>query len=293
MARAAAKRRPPARHHEADKRKHKDSGGQRFEDTLFFNRLRKQAKWVFVLLVLAFGLGFVLFGVGSSNVSGLSDIFSGIRGGGGNPSISKPLKQTQKNPKDAKAWNDLASAYDLNGDYAAAIAAWQTYTTLRPKDTDGLTHLAADYEQQLQTQSQEAQQAQIDAQNAQATNFGPPADSPLGRALGSTPDPIGQAAGSQAGAAYNAAISAFQQTANGLIAVYQRLAKLQPNEAVVQIQLAQAAEYAGDTNTAIAAYKRFVKLAPDDANAPQAKARIKTLEQQQSQLGGSSAASPG
>ena len=53
MARAAAKRRPPARHHEADKRKHKDSGGQRFEDTLFFNRIRKQAKWVFVLLILA------------------------------------------------------------------------------------------------------------------------------------------------------------------------------------------------------------------------------------------------
>src|SRR6266550_7587105 len=104
MARAAAKRRQPTHHHD-DKRRHKDSGGQRFEDTLFFNRLRKRAKWVFVLLTLAFALGFVLFGVGSSNVSGLSDIFNGIRGGGsGQPSVSKALKETQEDPKNAQAW---------------------------------------------------------------------------------------------------------------------------------------------------------------------------------------------
>ena len=86
MARAAAKRKPPARHHDdAYRKKHKDSGGQRYEDTLFFTRIRKQAKWVFVLLIVAFGLGFVLFGVGSSNLGGLSDIFNGISGGGGRP----------------------------------------------------------------------------------------------------------------------------------------------------------------------------------------------------------------
>ena len=128
MARAAAKRRQPTRHHHDDRR-HKDSGGQRFEDTLFFTRLRKRAKWVFIFLAVVFGLSFALFGVGSSvgGGGGLQDIFNGIRGGGsGTPSVSKAQKATQKNPKDAQAWNDLASAYDLNGDYVSAIPAWVT-----------------------------------------------------------------------------------------------------------------------------------------------------------------------
>ena len=32
------------------------------EDTMFFPRLRRHAKWMFVLLALVFGLGFVIFG---------------------------------------------------------------------------------------------------------------------------------------------------------------------------------------------------------------------------------------
>src|SRR6266516_7946088 len=120
MARAAAKRRQPARH-EPDRRRHKDSGGQRFEDTLFCTRLRKQAKWVFVFLAVVFGGGFVLFGVGSSNLSGLTDIFSGIRGGSSGPSVSKELKKAQANPKSPQAWHDLAAAYDTKGNLQGAI----------------------------------------------------------------------------------------------------------------------------------------------------------------------------
>jgi hypothetical protein len=287
MARAAAKRRPPARHHEADKRKHKDSGGQRFEDTLFFNRIRKQAKWVFVLLTIAFAGGFVLFGVGSSNVSGLGDIFSGLGGGSGQPSISKPLKATQQNPKDAKAWRSLAEAYDSRGDYTSAVGAWTTYTTLRPKDTDGLTRLATDYEQQFQTQTEAAQAAQIDAQSAQTTNFGPPPSSLLGRAYAGVPDPIGQAISGAAGQRFNQALNERAATASQLIGVYTQLAKLEPLEASWQFQLAQAAQNAGDTSTAIAAYSAYVKLAPDDANATYARQQIKAL----GGSGGSTAAS--
>jgi tetratricopeptide repeat protein len=280
MARAAAKRRPPAR--PDPKRRHKDPGGQRYEDTLFFNRLRTHAKWVFVLLIVVFGLGFVLFGVGSSNLGGLSDIFNGIRGsGGGNPSVDKPLKATEKNPKDAQAWNDLASAYDVNGDYVSAIPAWVKFTQLRPKNVDGLTRLATDYEQQFATQQQAAQIAQSQSQTSQPTNFGPPSTSPLGRALGSLSDPINSNSSSSSNQQLSDALQASQVTANLLVGVYQRLGKLQPTEPGNQIQLAQAAENAGQIDVAIAAYKRFLKIAPDDANAPQAKARIKTLEKQQ------------
>jgi tetratricopeptide (TPR) repeat protein len=288
MARAAAKQRPPARRHDTG-RKHKDSGGQRYEDTLFFNRLRTHAKWVFVLLIVVFGLGFVLLGVGSSGL-GLGDIFNGIGGGGGNPSIDKPLKATQKNPNDAQAWKDLATAYDAKSDYASGLSAWQQYTQLRPKDVDGLNSLAQDYGQQLQTQGIDLQAAQAEVQQTQATDLGPSSTSPLGRALGSLTDPLDQTANSDATARYQAASSAYQQTASQLIATYQKIGKLQPNEPGVQLQLANTAESIGDYPAAIAAYKQFIKIAPDDASVPQAKARIKTL---QNQLAGSSSSAQG
>lgn len=278
MARAAAKRRQPTHHHRDDRR-HKDSGGQRFEDTLFFSRLRKRAKWVFIFLAVVFAGGFVLFGVGSSNVSGLSDIFNGIGGGGsGQPSVSKAEKATQENPKDAAAWKTLAAAYDTTGDIPSAISAWTTYTTLRPKDVEGLQSLATDYEQQFSTQTQVAAAAQAEAQNTQGTQFGPPPTSPLGRALNSVSDPIAQAASLGATQRFNTALQTRQATAQQLEGVYKKLAALhKPVEPSDQLLLAQAAQNAGDTAAAIAAYKAFIKLAPDDPNAAYARQQVKAL----------------
>ena len=278
MARAAAKRRQPTHHHRDDRR-HKDSGGQRFEDTLFFSRLRKRAKWVFIFLAVVFAGGFVLFGVGSSNVSGLSDIFNGIGGGGsGQPSVSKAEKATQKNPKDAAAWKTLAAAYDTTGDIPSAISAWTTYTTLRPNDVEGLQSLATDYEQQFSTQTQVAAAAQAEAQNTQGTQFGPPPTSPLGRALNSVSDPIAQAASLGATQRFNTALQTRQVTAQQLEGVYKKLATLhKPVEPSDQLLLAQAAQNAGDTAAAIAAYKAFIKLAPDDPNAAYARQQVKAL----------------
>jgi len=289
MARAAAKQRPPARRHDPG-RKHKDSGGQRYEDTLFFNRLRTHAKWVFVLLIVVFAGSFVFLGVGSSGL-GLGDLFNGITGSGSSgPSVGKSLDATAKNPKDAQAWKDLATAYEGKADYASAASAWQQYTRLRPKDADGVQLYANDLTQQLQAQGTEAQNLQLAAQQYQPSTFGPPSTSPLGRALGSLSDPIGQAAGTSATTAYQNALVALQQTSTQLVSAYKRLAKLQPAEPSVRLQLAQVAEKLGDYASAIAAYKQFIKLAPDDASVPQAKAKIKTL---QKQLAGSSATAQG
>jgi regulator of sirC expression with transglutaminase-like and TPR domain len=281
MARAAAKRRQPVRHHETDRRRHKDSGGQRFEDTLFFNRLRKQAKWVFVLLALTFGLTFVLFGVGSNVGAGLSDIFQGIRGNGsGQPSLKKAEQAAQQHPKSPQAWRDLATAYETQGDLAGAISAWVTYTSLRPKDSEGWTQLATDYSQQFNNQTAEAQAAQIDAQTAQASNFGPPPTSPLGKALTNIPDPIGQAVSGNAGQRFNQALSARQETATKRVEAYAQVAKLQPTEPAAQLQLADAAKDAGNTAVAVTAYATFIKLAPDDNQVPYAKQQIKSLQSQ-------------
>jgi len=280
MARAAAKRRQPTHHHD-DRRKHKDSGGQRFEDTLFFNRLRKNAKWVFVFLAVVFAGGFVVFGVGSSNL-GLGDILNNNGGGGsGQPSVSKALKETQKDPKSPKAWRDLANAYDTNGEVDAAISAWTTYTTLRPKDVTAYDSLASDYQQQFTSQTNDAAALQAAAQNTQSTNFGPPSNSPLGRALGSLPDPISTQADDAAQQAFSNALQVRSATAQKLEQTYQQIVKLRkPAEPSDSFLLAQAAQNAGDSATAIAAYKRFVQLAPDDPNASYAKQQIKSLGSQ-------------
>lgn len=281
MARAAAKRRPPVRHHESDRRRRKDSGGQRFEDTLFFNRLRKQAKWVFVLLALVFGVSFALFGVGSSVGAGLSDIFQGIRGNGsGQPSVSKANKQAAQHPKSAQAWRDLATAYETQGNLAGAISSWVTYTGLRPKDPEGWTQLATDYSQQLVNQQRDAQAAQVEAQTAQGADFGPPPTSPLGRAYANVPDPIGQAISGSAGQRYNDALTAIQGTATQRMNAYAQVAKLQPTEPAAQLQLADAANDARNVPVATAAYAKFIKLAPDDNQVPYAKQQIKSLQSQ-------------
>jgi regulator of sirC expression with transglutaminase-like and TPR domain len=281
MARAAAKRRQPVRHHEADKRRHKDSGGQRFEDTLFFNRLRKQAKWVFVFLAVVFGVSFALFGVGSSVGAGLNDIFSGIRGNGsGQPSVNKANKETVKHPKSPKAWRDLATAYETQSNLPGAISAWSTYTSLRPKDPDGWTQLATDYSQQFNNQTQEAQAAQNEAQVAQPATFGPPPTSPLGRAFTNIPDPISQAISGSAGQRLNDILSARQQTATKRVDAYAQVAKLQPTEPAAQLQLADAAKDAGNSAVAVTAYAKFIKLAPDDNQVPYAKQQIKALQSQ-------------
>ena len=69
---------------------------------MFFPRLRRHAKWMFVFLAVALGGGFVLFGVGAGG-TGVGDI---LRGGGnrsGIPSVSSAEKETQKRPLDVKA----------------------------------------------------------------------------------------------------------------------------------------------------------------------------------------------
>src|SRR3970282_1228943 len=85
------------------------------EDTMFFPRLRRHAKWVFLFLAVAFGLGFIGFGVGAGGV-GIGDVFRGQGGGSGIPSVSDAQKRVNENPKDAKAFRDLATAFQAKAE---------------------------------------------------------------------------------------------------------------------------------------------------------------------------------
>lgn len=255
------------------------------EQTLFFSRLRRQAKWVFVFLALSFGIGFVIFGVGSDIGGGLSDIFRSSGGSSSSsPSVEKALKETEQHPKRAQAWRALGEAYEADGKVDPAIGAWTTFTKLRPKGIEGFTQLATLYEQKANRERSAAQLAQAVAQAALTTNFTVPASTPLGRALAERPDAIAQAVSATANARFNEVYAAYLATLTNLVKVYERRAALQPDESAFQLQLADAAEKAGDPRTAIAAYKRFLKLAPDAPEAPGARERIKTLQSQLASL---------
>jgi tetratricopeptide (TPR) repeat protein len=240
---------------------------------MFFPRLRRHAKWMFLFLALVFGLGFVGFGVGAGGV-GFGDILKS--GGGGQPSISKAEQKTLDNPKDAQAFKDLSTAYQADGQTDNAIEALTSYTELRPKDGDSLRELAALY---LQKASAAQDRAQIFQYRAAYLAPGGIRDtifqiggSPL------TPDPITNAVSTGYESEISAASSEAQGAAAQAVEQYRKIAQLHPKDPSVQLELASAAQSAGDVATTIAAYKAFEKLAPDDPTAPEVRRQLKLLE---------------
>jgi len=246
------------------------------EQTLFFSRIRRQAKWVFVFLAVVFAGGFVFFGVGSGNNSSLGDLFNNLfKGGSSGPSISSSLKKTQQNPADAKAWHDLATAYQDKQRTQEAVSALTTYTSLRPKDAKGLAELAALERTQAQDLQQNVYVAQVVQQDAGApATFALPSNSPFGKAFAH--DPVAEAWQNTTTSRTSDASVQVQSAYAAAIGTYQRLAALRPNDASVQLDLATTAESAGNTTAEIAALKRAAKLLPDQAT--QIRAKIKTLQ---------------
>src|SRR6476659_3423220 len=111
VARSAAGRRPkPVATPQRGRRQPPPPRQPRPEDLMFFPRLRNHAKWMFVFLALVFGVGFVIFGVGSSLPSGVADL---IRNNGSSTaaSVSDAQDKIDKSPKDATAQVELSRAY--------------------------------------------------------------------------------------------------------------------------------------------------------------------------------------
>src|SRR6266550_2800274 len=118
------------------------------EQTMFFPRLRRQAKWVFLLLAVIFAGGFVFFGVGSGS-TGLGDllrgnfnIFGSNSGSTNSSAVKSALKKTQAHPKDPNAWNDLATAYQTDGKLTESNAALEHVLKLKPNDVNTRCHYA-------------------------------------------------------------------------------------------------------------------------------------------------------
>jgi tetratricopeptide (TPR) repeat protein len=249
------------------------AGGGNPNQQLFFSRLRRRAKFMYVLLAVLFAATFALLGVGSGSNSGLDQLFSGLGlFGGGGSSISKAQKEIAKTP--IKGYRDLATAYEQHGDTAGAISALNSYTALRKKDANAWAELGGlqlSQAQEFVTQYQAAAAAQQAA--APSQSFLPTGT--LAKAIGTSP--IEQVASQQASGAtttaYQSAVSAYQAA----LASYKTVATLRPSDANAQFQVATAAQNAGDYPTAVAALKRYLALNPATTQRAQIEKLIKQL----------------
>ncbi len=244
---------------------------------MFFTRLRRHAKWMFVFLALVFGLGFVLFGIGSDQGTGIGDILRDSGGANGNLSVGDARKQLEESPKSAPAKRALATALQDDGQTDEAVTVLTEYIEQRPKDEDALRELAGLHLGRATALAQEAQIAQLRASYLTfGSTFSVPLDLGDGATLG--PDPIDQAISTRASQVVNAAYGRAQTSFQKAEETYDKLAAAAPRDPNVQLELAQAAQQSGNVDKAISAYERFIVLAPDDPSAEIVKQQIQQLK---------------
>jgi hypothetical protein len=243
---------------------------------MFFPRLRNQAKWAFVFLIVVFAGGFVFLGVGSGGLD-LGQLIRDAFGNRGSStgSVSDAQKDVQERPFNVLARKKLAQVLESKGRTDEAIAAWLEYGKLRPKDVVALRHLGDLELGQANIYLQQAQLASLAQTEASAGSAFRPTSGKLSEALGQ--DPLAAAQTSKASAEFQVASTKYQTAAQRAISTYQQITKLQPKSQEALFALAQAADTLNQSNVAIGAYRRLLKLELDPTTKAQIRARIKTL----------------
>jgi tetratricopeptide (TPR) repeat protein len=264
MARGAAQTQRK-RAQEAPKRKQKAAPS--WEEQLFFSRLRRHAKVMYVLLAIVFAAGFVVLGVGSGS-TGIGDILQGKLFGGGGSSTSSQIsdkqKAIQRHPKDVALYLDLAGLYQADQKESQALATLKKAERVAPKNIDVLNRIALIYSGRAGRARSSAENAQIAYLSNTTAPPGLDTSSQLGQAL--TSDPYSDALRNKASQAYSKMVTTYGKAENAYRQVVKAAAGTS-EEPSAQLQLGSAAQTAGDVQTAVKAYERFLKIAPDDPNA--------------------------
>ena len=283
MARGAAQaQRKQRAKQQQPKRKH---SAPAYEQTMFFPRLRRQAKWVFVFLALVFAIGFVAFGVGSGS-TGISDILRGNFFGGGT-STGSQIKDKQKaikqNPNDINAYLDLAGIYQQDQQEGKALATLRQAQKVAPRNFDVLNRIAGIYSGRAELARTDAQNAQIDYFNSTVSPPGLDPTTTLGGAIAN--DPYSSSLQQKFNEAYQKMVQEFR-TAESAYKALVAASNGTSQEANALLQLASAAQISGDNKAAIDAYTRFLKIAPDSPNAQAVRQTLAQLKASQPQTQG-------
>jgi tetratricopeptide (TPR) repeat protein len=244
-----------------------------YEDTMFFPRLRRQAKWMFVFLAVIFGLGYVIFNVGGSIPgTGLGDVLQGLaQTSDSGPSVGDSQDKINEEPNNPQAYLDLATALQREGRNAEAIAPLERYVQMRPSDREALQQLGSLHMGQAQTYSDQGAIAQ--AQLTEITGgdvLSPGSSSQFGQEFANPQ--ISSIESQKLNQQLNQAFLGAQESYKEATRVFQKLVdvtpdQLEPEEPLIFLQLGQAATSASDYKTAIKAYERYLEVAPGSASA--------------------------
>jgi tetratricopeptide (TPR) repeat protein len=283
MARASTQRRRPRP--QAPRSKPRSSSP---EDLMFFPRLRRRAKWVFLFLAIAFGLGFVAFGVGTG-VSGtsLGDVLQDFlnREPEGIQSVEDARKAAEERPNDVQAQITYATSLQANGRRQEAISVLERYTARKPRDVQALRQLALMWGAEAGLAREAAQIASAEAQQISLQETLAPTEGGgffqevAGNQISET---LAQEAQAKSSEAQGRALRAAREEA----AAWRELSLLTPEDPGVFLQLGIASQGSGDTEAAIAAYEKFLELAPDDSRADVVRQQIDLLKVSQEQQSG-------
>lgn len=243
---------------------------------MFFMRLRRGAKWVFVLLIFAFAFGFLFSGVGGGGGGDIISQLLGMRGG--NP-VKSAESAVKKRPGDANAWNQLAILYQGKGRQTDAIHAYERYLKLKPNDLLGLSQISNLWRG---IATQRWYEYSAIAQDLRSASNPLGSSDPLQKFLGSSDPlltPYTDTLNTQAGNAYGA----FLKAAKSWEAIDVRYLNATPvgdklARAQAEIQVGDSAGNANDLTTAIKAYKEYLRLVPGSKMAPQVRKALAAAE---------------
>src|SRR5919197_526624 len=169
---------------------------QSWEDQLFFARLRRHTKWMFVLLALVFAVGFVAFGVGSGST-------------GVGSRISSDQKKLAANPGDVQTAIDLSTLYQQKQQNSQAIAVLKRTSAVQPKNLDVLNAIAGIY----RNEASAARNVAADAQNALASRAVTPPGLDMNSSIGQafSGDPLSQDLRAKATVAFSNLTTAYSK----------------------------------------------------------------------------------
>jgi tetratricopeptide (TPR) repeat protein len=254
-----------------------------YEDTMFFPRLRRQAKWMFVLLAVVFGLGYVIFNVGGTIPgTGLGDVLQNLGESSAGPSVGDAENKIEDEPNNPAGYRELANALQREGRTDEVVAPLTRYVQFRPKDRAALSQLAGIYLTQAQRSQERAQAAQFQLQQTTGGDlFVPGQSSPFGQQFGN--GQVTQLEAERLNQQISQGYTEAQQAYQNATRTYRSLITAIPDgeeadQPSLFLQLGFAAQSAGDLKEALRAYKRFLVVAPDSPNAAGVRAQIKQLE---------------
>jgi len=242
---------------------------------MFFMRLRRGAKWAFIILIFVFAFTFLFAGVGGGGGgSNVIEELLGMRGGG--DVVRSAEKAVKKNPRDTSALQRLAQAYVAKQRRGDAINTYKRYLKLKPNDLSVLPQLA-----NLQQEVTALRWYRYSGLQSQLTViYGPLSSDPLQTIAGT--DTLLSTYSSTLTTKLSEAYGSYVGAAKSWEDTFKRYAKAVPKtntlqRANVEYQLANAAVNAGDYPVAIKAYKTFLKLMPKSPLAAEVKKTLAEL----------------